>query len=72
MQRDDTSNAEPSLLIVGARKRGRPPTSEPMSPVSAWVPAAAHKRIKEIAKERRVSVSKVVSHLLTRRLDAST
>ena len=58
----------PSVIIIGAR-RGRPRVTEPRSTVSTWVPASAHDRLIQLAKEHEVSVSEMVKSLLLVQLD---
>lgn len=56
--------AEPTVLIVGPGRRGRPRVEEPRATVSTWVPASAHDRLIQLAKEHEVSVSAMVKSLL--------
>ena len=51
---------EPTLLIVGDKRRGRPRVAEPRSSVSTWLPVSVHDRLISIASAREISISELV------------
>lgn len=55
---------EDSVLVVGGRKRGRPPVDDPLTPLTVRVPTAYYDRIHRMATDRRVSISMLVRSLL--------
>jgi len=61
--------AEPTVLIVGPNRGGRPRADEPRATVSTWMPASAHDRLIQLAKEHEVSVSALVKSLLLLQLN---
>jgi hypothetical protein len=50
------------------RPRGRPKLTEPRSTVSVWLPAKAHDRLIQLAKQQEQSISATVRELLRLRL----
>lgn len=58
-----------SLMIAGARRRGRPPVAEKRKPVTALVPPAYLDRLDRLALKHGVSVSRVVCRLIQQSLD---
>ncbi len=61
------SDEKPELSVSAQAPRnrgGRPRIEEPRSSVSTWLPAHAHDRLIQIARERDTSVSAVVRSLL--------
>jgi hypothetical protein len=50
--------SEPQLLIVGGRRRGRPPSTEPKTHLTVYLPTAYIDRLSQLALKHDVSVSK--------------
>lgn len=52
------------VLVSETRGRGRPRVTEPRAAVSTWLPAGAHDRLIELAKEQEQSISATIRQLL--------
>jgi len=63
---------EPTLLIVGDKRRGRPRVAEPRSSVSTWVPVSLHDRLIAVASAREISVSELVRESIVIRIQPPT
>lgn len=59
---------EDSLVIVGG-KRGRPKLEEPLTVVTARIPVTLYDRLAQLSIDQDKSVSSLVRHLLTLRID---
>lgn len=56
------------VKVIEPPRRGRPRLAEPRSTVSVWLPAHAHDRLIELAKQQEQSISATVRQLLILRL----
>lgn len=55
-------------LVVVERRRGRPRGASSGSRVSTWLPEEHHDRLVQLARQKRMSVSKYVCRLIINRL----
>jgi len=60
--------SDTDLLILGSRRRGRPPVAEPLKPVTTWVPPAYLERLDRLALKHGVPVSRVICKLIEQAL----
>lgn len=62
------SATKPQPIGTDGRRRGpgRPPASEPGSTVCAWLTVEKHDQLVELAREKDVSVSKLVVEAVTK------
>jgi len=60
-----SESKEPSLMVLGDRRRGRPRVAEPRSTLSTWVPAREYDRLVKMANHREQSLSSLVRDLLS-------
>lgn len=59
---------EPSVTIIGPRRRGRPPAEEPGASLSVWLPHSHYDRLTKIAHKHGVSMSAVVRQMIVLQL----
>ena len=60
---------EPTLLVVGGRRRGRPPASVPKERRTLYAPTAYLDRIDQLALKHGVSYNTVLCRVLQKALD---
>lgn len=67
----DSPVTEESVVILTPRRRrrGRPPSDQPCTALTAWVPVDLHDKLIALAAKKGESVSATVKALLLLRLD---
>jgi hypothetical protein len=65
---DESEVSDASLLVVGPKKRGRPPAEEPCTSLSLWVPTKYYDRLARIAQRNGVSMSAVARQMIVLQL----
>jgi hypothetical protein len=62
------SETNEAVIVVGPRRRGRPRSSEPMSKISAHIPARHYDALAGRAQAERMSLSEYVRTMMDRAL----
>lgn len=61
--------SEPTLLVVGGKRRGRPRATEPKAQRTIYAPTAYLDRLDQLALKHGMSVNKVLCQVLQKALD---
>jgi hypothetical protein len=61
---DESGVTDASMLVVGPKKRGRPPAQRECTSLSMWIPTDYYDRLTQIARRNGVSMSAVARQLI--------